>query len=508
MSFANKVNRQLQAASKRQDEVEAKVDSNIRVTQQNTQEIEKLREELSKMQSALESEREARNDMLGEELRDREARRNNLIIHGLQEVDIPNPRDRMERDRALCGEILSVIGARTRATDLRFCRRVGERGREARPLVIGVRSEEEKRNILDRAAELRRSSFSNISIGPDMTRMQRRAEDQLAREVETRNNQLTAEDREKNLRWMVVGRRGEKRMIKGTEREQQNYGRREAQLGDYIQGSMRVMEQRDYRNEIQTGARRREYQQQPTIPGPQLLAPRYTNSANYTPIQHGQQQQRNTSWQQPQYRQAQPATASYNNNNAPRPNTAGQANYGGGGGFGTGLRQQNFTNSGNISNIGTPAPVNSFRYTDNANSNNGYEENGRYANNTSGGYQEMAGNGYRNNGNSGPNNNTTVMHNNSMHNNSGPANIQLTWRGNGQNDSGYTEPNWHEQRRDGDGGNWQGNTQQGIPARQDSPAAEAYGTMDGTRPRLNSKRGRDGLDQTMEEGPPRTRSKQ
>jgi hypothetical protein len=36
MSFANKVNRQLQAASKRQDEVEAKVDSNIRVTQQNT----------------------------------------------------------------------------------------------------------------------------------------------------------------------------------------------------------------------------------------------------------------------------------------------------------------------------------------------------------------------------------------------------------------------------------------------------------------------------------------
>jgi hypothetical protein len=106
------------------------------------------------MQSALESEREARNDMLGEELRDREARRNNLIIHGLQEADIPNPRDRMERDRALCGEILSMIGTRTRATDLRFCRRVGERGREARPLVIGVRSEEEKRNILDRAAEL------------------------------------------------------------------------------------------------------------------------------------------------------------------------------------------------------------------------------------------------------------------------------------------------------------------------------------------------------------------
>jgi hypothetical protein len=296
---------------------------------------------------------------------------------------------------------------------------------------------------------------------------------------------------------------------------------------------MRVMEQRDYRNKIQTGARRREYQQQPTIPGPQLLAPRYNNNANYTQIQHGQQQQqRITSWQQPQYRQVQPAAASYNNNNnnTSRSNTAGQANCGGGGGalstrggFGTGLRQQSFTNSrenytgsgggfnggysndsGNISNNGngTPATDNSFRYTDNANSSNGYEGNCIYANNTSSGYQEMTGNGYRNNGNSG-------LNNNSMHKNSGPVNIQLTWRGgNGQNDRGYTEPNWHEQRRDGVGVNWQGNTQQGIPARQDPPAAEAYETMDGTRPRTNSKRGRDGLDQTMEEGPPRTRSKQ
>jgi hypothetical protein len=96
---------------------------------------------------------------------------------------------------------------------------VGERGREARPIVIGLRSEQEKRYILDRAADLRNTRFSNVSICPDMTRMQRRAEDQLAKEAEIRNNQLTTEDRDKNLRWMVVGRRGEKRLIKGTERE-------------------------------------------------------------------------------------------------------------------------------------------------------------------------------------------------------------------------------------------------------------------------------------------------
>jgi hypothetical protein len=206
MTFANKMNRQFQAVSKRQDEMEEKMDGNIRETKQNSQEIEKLREELNKMRSTLESEREAKNDMLGEELRDRETRRNNIIIHGQQETDVnTNPRDRMERDKQLCGELLAAIGARTRSVDLRFCRRVGERGREARPVVIGLRSEEEKRSILDRAAELRRTRFNNVSVGPDMTRMQRRAEEQLSKETEKRNEQLTAEDREKGLRWMVVG---------------------------------------------------------------------------------------------------------------------------------------------------------------------------------------------------------------------------------------------------------------------------------------------------------------
>jgi hypothetical protein len=60
LSFANKVNRQLQATSKHQDELENKVDSNIKATDNNTQEIEKLRAELNRMQSALERERERR----------------------------------------------------------------------------------------------------------------------------------------------------------------------------------------------------------------------------------------------------------------------------------------------------------------------------------------------------------------------------------------------------------------------------------------------------------------
>jgi hypothetical protein len=217
--------------------VEEKVEQNIRETQHNKQEIEQLKEELRRVRSAAEAEKEERSDALAEELREREMRRNNIIIHGLREPEhIHQARDKMENDRQTCGEIFNIIGARVRAADLRFCRRIGERGRDPRPLVIGMRSEEEKRTVLDRAGALRGSRLDNISVGPDLTKMQRRAEEKLTREAESRNGQLTTEDREKNLKWLVVGRRGEKRLIKAVERDQQQFNRRGTQLGDYLRG--------------------------------------------------------------------------------------------------------------------------------------------------------------------------------------------------------------------------------------------------------------------------------
>jgi hypothetical protein len=276
LSFTNKVNRQLQATSKRQDELENKVDNNIRTTDNNTQELEKLKQELTRMKSALEQEREERCDMLSEELRDREVRRNNLIIHGMAEPDagITNSRERMEMDRRLCSDMFTAMGVRMRGEELRFCRRVGERGRDARPIAIGIRNEEEKRQLLDRARLLRGTRYDNISVVPDMTRMQRRAEDKLTTEAEARNRQLTEADLSMNMRWMVVGKRGEKRLLKGVERDQQHNNRRGQQLADYLPASGQ------YAEGASTGAiRRNTYQQR-------ILDPIPATNSNYTPIQH------------------------------------------------------------------------------------------------------------------------------------------------------------------------------------------------------------------------------
>ena len=53
--------------------------------------------------------------------------------------------------------------------ELRFCRRIGERGNMPRPLVIGVEEDSDKSNLLKEARELRRSKFDIVSIAPDLT---------------------------------------------------------------------------------------------------------------------------------------------------------------------------------------------------------------------------------------------------------------------------------------------------------------------------------------------------
>jgi hypothetical protein len=219
MGFAQKMNKLYQELNKRQDATEVRVNQIDNKANNNEQEIFKLRHELKRALDKIEDDRQGNNDILCDELRERDLRKLNLVIHGLSEpnMNIGQNRERIEADRRICGELFATIGVRTGGGDLRFCRRIGERGRDARPIVIGLRTEEERRIILERARGLRGGRFDNVSIVPDLTRMQRRGLDRLSEEAAKRNNNLTADDLAKNLRWLVVGRRGEKRLIKGTE---------------------------------------------------------------------------------------------------------------------------------------------------------------------------------------------------------------------------------------------------------------------------------------------------
>ena len=150
---------------------------------------EDLRRELREQARKTEGIQERIELVIDEEMREREARKLNLVIHGLPEPDdrIKEPKERIEQDKIECEKLFIAMKARTRYEAVRFCRRIGERGEDPRPLVIGVYNEDEKRHLLEKARELLYTHFENVTIVPDMTKSQRRGEQRLRQEADQRN---------------------------------------------------------------------------------------------------------------------------------------------------------------------------------------------------------------------------------------------------------------------------------------------------------------------------------
>jgi hypothetical protein len=124
------VQHQFNEINKRQEATEKRVDANSRRledAEREERDIDGLRDELKKMSERLDKESEKREDGLCDEMQEREVRRMNLIIHGVEEQpdEIRGNQERMERDKERCEKIFKEMKARTKKTDLRFCRRIG-----------------------------------------------------------------------------------------------------------------------------------------------------------------------------------------------------------------------------------------------------------------------------------------------------------------------------------------------------------------------------------------------
>ena len=85
---------------------------------------------------------------------------------------------------------------RTSREDIKFCRRVGERGgEEPRPMLVGFHRKEDRNELMEKAKELRHTDFKEVTIVPDMTPHQRKEETEMAKEAERRNETRTEEER-------------------------------------------------------------------------------------------------------------------------------------------------------------------------------------------------------------------------------------------------------------------------------------------------------------------------
>ena len=191
-------------------------------------EVAILRRELETEKAKSRAEAGAREErfITGEELREREGRRCNVLMHRVKEPaqTFKTMEERRNQDMEECKRIFTTMGMESSEgnDDIRFCRRIGEAGEEPRPLVVIMRTKELKRSILEKARNLRDTVYQEVGIVPDLTLKQRREEQNMAEEVEKKNEQeLTDEDRAKNLQWLLVGPRGAKKIIKGVPREYQ-----------------------------------------------------------------------------------------------------------------------------------------------------------------------------------------------------------------------------------------------------------------------------------------------
>jgi ElaB/YqjD/DUF883 family membrane-anchored ribosome-binding protein len=195
----------------------------------NTKAIEKVDKNVEDIRKELEEIKKSRGDdkagyMTAEEYREREARRLNVVMHRVKESAAATAEMRREADIAECGNIFRAAGIQEQDREIRACRRVGEKGSEPRPVVVVLKKETARRAILEAARHLRNTNYREVSIIPDLTPQQRKEEAGLAEEAEKRNREeLTDDDKQKNLQWVVVGQRGARRLIKTQARGEQRW---------------------------------------------------------------------------------------------------------------------------------------------------------------------------------------------------------------------------------------------------------------------------------------------
>jgi hypothetical protein len=155
------------------------------------------------------------------EMRDRENRRNNIVVHGLTEPDakIKDKTNRIAKDMEKIQDLFSKLEVTIEADDVvKYARRLGERpvgDAGPRPLLIGFKSLDSKQTILDNTRKLseKEDVWSNVSVISDLTKRQREEEKKMRQEADRLNAERSKED-EKNWLWKVVGRRGERRLVK------------------------------------------------------------------------------------------------------------------------------------------------------------------------------------------------------------------------------------------------------------------------------------------------------
>lgn len=168
-------------------EVEAKMN---RIEEKFTSQIETLQSEIASVKMRVEDSVISLEKDFLYDLRDKEQRKENIMVFGLQESNASSATDSKKDDLALMESLSSKLGVPH--LKIKHCFRLGRRDDRSRPLKVICHDPQQRTQLLQSAFRIPRLDiglgFQKTFIKPDMTPKEQEADRQLRQELRCRRN--------------------------------------------------------------------------------------------------------------------------------------------------------------------------------------------------------------------------------------------------------------------------------------------------------------------------------
>ena len=184
------------------------------VKQQIQDEMHNVDGELTEVKKTIQDTREQ-----ADEQRDKENRRNNIILYNVPESDLPRAEERSKVDMDFCLLLFNrCLNAGVAEEDIVKVFRLGKRSERARPVLLQLASYTQKNLIMESLYKLKNAEikFKQVIIVHDMTKAERQECKKMVDEAKSR----TDADPSGEFQYKVRGMPGHMRIVKLKARNQ------------------------------------------------------------------------------------------------------------------------------------------------------------------------------------------------------------------------------------------------------------------------------------------------
>ena len=151
------------------------------------------------------------------ELREQDSRKDNIIIQNIPESEENDFDDRKKEDIENVEKLFKILDLDLDEENIKFLKRLGKKDENnpTRPLLIGFKNSEEKEKVLGKAINLKNEEepWCEVYISPDLTLQQRKEDERIRTQVDMKNAEMSEEEA-LNFKYVVTGKKGQRRMVK------------------------------------------------------------------------------------------------------------------------------------------------------------------------------------------------------------------------------------------------------------------------------------------------------